>query len=302
MDCTFRGLTTAAGRGNFPPMTTENDESTTLREFYELQRERIEAVPADSLRHITTDVGACATSILGLVAKAMTFRSRLATLAEYDISLLDQMKPLAQATLHLHGVRQTAISSGPSLEPLVQEATAARELFLLEGKTLVVRKLMDPQAFKDIDGGTGHRKIGIDLVGLVAAFREAWPRIAGKTGLSQAEIDAAEQSAGRLLEAVGQREHAESLSADITLMRAKAFTLLVHSYDQLRRGIAFLRHTEGDMDELFPSIFGGKKSRPRDEGSPTPIHTKPQMSEGQSQEPAPQGQDLPPISKDGPFR
>jgi hypothetical protein len=283
-------------------MPNEQDEQLTFREAYDRQLARIEAVPESALRHITTDVGAAATSVLGLAERIQTYRGRLAQLVEYDIVLVDNIHEVAMAVLHLQGARQTAVSTGPSIDPLVEDATARRELFLQEGKTLVLRKLIDPQVFKEIDGGTGHRKLGLDLVGIVSAFRSAWSRIDGRCGVTAAELDEAERVAERLITAVGEREHAESLSANVNILRAKAFTLLVQSYDQLRRGIAFLRYDEGDVDVLFPSFFGGKKSRPRDEGSPTPIHTKPQLGDDQSSEPAQPGQDLPPISKDGPFR
>jgi hypothetical protein len=38
-------------------------------------------------------------------------------------------------------------------------------------------------------------------------------------------------------------------------LRARAFTLLVRHYDECRRAITYVRHHEGDADEIAPSLF-----------------------------------------------
>ncbi|WP_437980893.1 hypothetical protein [Sorangium sp. So ce117] len=43
--------------------------------------------------------------------------------------------------------------------------------------------------------------------------------------------------------------------------RARAFSLLVHAYDQTRRAVAYLRWDEEDADTIAPSLYKGRTGR-----------------------------------------
>lgn len=46
--------------------------------------------------------------------------------------------------------------------------------------------------------------------------------------------------------------------------RQRTFTLLVRSYDQIRRALSYLRWNEGDVDRIAPSLWAGRGgSRPK---------------------------------------
>jgi hypothetical protein len=45
------------------------------------------------------------------------------------------------------------------------------------------------------------------------------------------------------------------------LMRQKAFVLLIHAYDECRRGIAFVRAPHGDADLIAPSLYLKQRKR-----------------------------------------
>ncbi|HEU4534923.1 MAG TPA: hypothetical protein VFS00_12425, partial [Polyangiaceae bacterium] len=49
--------------------------------------------------------------------------------------------------------------------------------------------------------------------------------------------------------------------------RARAFRLTVRAYESTRAAVAYVRRREGDVDELMPSLFGG---RPRRRSAPEP--------------------------------
>ncbi len=274
----------------------------TFRHSFNTHRTFIEAVPLEAVRHINTDVGAAATTVLGLMGRIFAFRERFLTLPDFDITYVDRLEDLAKATLHIQAML-TTIGSGPAaIDEMIAEGVELREILTHDAKSLVLRKQLDGAILAGLDGGNGRRKLGLDLIGIANGVRPALERLGGKTTLTAEDLDRAEVLGARIVKAVGDREFAESQAAELQHLRAKAFTLLVKSYDQIRRAVAYFRHDEGDVDVLFPSLFAGKKARTRDEGAPANTGTKPQLGDSQSPDLAQPVQDLPPISKDGPFR
>ena len=55
-----------------------------------------------------------------------------------------------------------------------------------------------------------------------------------------AELDQAEDLSDRLLSAVGAREQAPAVLAEVSVQRQRVFTLFVQPYDQVRRAISFV--------------------------------------------------------------
>ena len=51
------------------------------------------------------------------------------------------------------------------------------------------------------------------------------------------------------------------LLSSATENRLRAFTLLVRSYDAVRRAIAYLRWRQGDSDHFAPSLWAGRGGR-----------------------------------------
>jgi hypothetical protein len=49
--------------------------------------------------------------------------------------------------------------------------------------------------------------------------------------------------------------------SDAQSMRERAFTLLVNVYEEVQTGVAFVRHRQGDADQLTPSIFVKQRKR-----------------------------------------
>lgn len=63
------------------------------------------------------------------------------------------------------------------------------------------------------------------------------------------------------MRAVGVREQGPESVAEVTADRQRAYTLFVTSHDQVRRAISYLRWEQGDVDDIAPSLFAGKKRR-----------------------------------------
>jgi hypothetical protein len=92
-------------------------------------------------------------------------------------------------------------------------------------------------------------------------------------GASLRELDQAESLAGQLTSALGAREQGPVIAADVATQRQRNFTLFAQSYDQVRRAISYLRWDNDDVDNIAPSLYGGRvvsRKKPDPQPSPTP--------------------------------
>ncbi|AUX22078.1 uncharacterized protein SOCEGT47_025790 [Sorangium cellulosum] len=103
-----------------------------------------------------------------------------------------------------------------------------------------------------------------------ALFGGSWAEIAGKTAATQEEVKRAGEIGPQIIAALGVREHGKGPGpTEAADKRARAFSLLVHAYDQTRRAVAYLRWDEGDADTIAPSLYKGRAGRTTSSSSDT---------------------------------
>ena len=103
-----------------------------------------------------------------------------------------------------------------------------------------------------------------NLIALATVFRSNWDQIKGKTGLGEETIERAGAIGVELLQALGSKDVSRPLDGDAARsadIRARALTLLVKRYDQVRRAVEYLRWDEGDANEIAPSIYLFRRGR-----------------------------------------
>jgi hypothetical protein len=71
--------------------------------------------------------------------------------------------------------------------------------------------------------------------------------------------------AADLLGLAARRETRRQQQPKLADNRLRAVTLMANSYDQTRRAVQFLRHDEGDVDLITPSLYTARGVRRRDE-------------------------------------
>jgi hypothetical protein len=125
--------------------------------------------------------------------------------------------------------------------------------------------------FKDVKKANGHRALIVDLQILVATFRERWESVKDRTAVRAEELDSTVALIDTLTEAVGIKDASPAVQQQATLIRQKAFTLVVRTYDQIRAGLIYARRDEGDADSIAPSLYIGRSTggkRPEDTDTP----------------------------------
>ncbi len=248
----------------------------SLHAFEQVQAE-LAGVSDEELVPINIDILIAVTTVLGVVGELRGFRAELvAKLPAFDVERFDRLEVYARAAGHAHALH-LQVTSNPDVAPLVDAASALREQLLSDATALARRGLIAGQALESLKGPVGYRNLAFDLSALSSMLRGSWSKLEGKTAIQQGELEQARFFADQLLTAVGLREQGPTTVSASALTRQRAFTLLVKAYNQTRRGIAYLRWDEGDLDRIAPSLYERRASRRRpsepeqDEASELPM-------------------------------
>lgn len=238
---------------------------------YEQNLPAVMAVPKEDYIPITVDIRKVVTNTLGALPKIQALADELKELAElgkFDQSALDNLPAYLYTMAHAQALYQVATDESAVSEH-ADMAIQVREVVLADARALAKRNLINGDSLNELRGGQGYVDIAFDLLSIVATLRAAWSNIQGRTALSLEELDRAEMLAQHLLAAVGVRKQGPLNPADTSVIRQAAFTLFVNTYDEVRRGVNFVRWHEGDADEIAPSIYAGRRRRSRTESVAT---------------------------------
>lgn len=220
------------------------------------------------LLSITLDPVTAAVTMRGALPKIQALRPELEKLSNFDIRVLDKLEDYLHAWL-----RANALFLGSALPPegfssLVAKVAAFRDAFASDAQALVHRGVLGPETIAGLKGAVGHKNIAGDVLTLTTVFRSNWEKVSGRTCVTAAELDEADAALDELITDLGLRDQTPQSKEVTALERQQAYTLFVNAYDQIRRAVSFLRWSEGDADELAPSLFGGKKRKAVAESEP----------------------------------
>lgn len=253
---------------------------SAYRDAYQKASPAAMALDLDDLILINIDVPTAVTTALGSLPEILAFRERAKGVTEFDLVQIDELGTYARATMHAHGEWLAATAPPEAIQSLNDEGLALRDLLYSDASALSKRGLVNSGPLVEFKKGVGYKNLATDLVGLASLLRHSWTAIEGKSALMIAEIDRAEELSEKLLLAVGAREQAPGVIAEVAQMRQRMFTLFVKAYDQARRVISFLRWSEGDIETIAPSLYAArmKGSRRTDPGPAEATPTAPGTS------------------------
>ena len=238
------------------------NEESLFTESYERALPWLEAVSSDDFEPINLDITSVVATVLGVLPEIRAMRSTIAAeLPKFDLQNVDRLEDIARATSCAHTQYLTACSPPDELPEMFEEGAALRTTLRGDAEQLARRGLVNPAALDDLSGANGYKNLARDLQILVHVLREVWPLIEGKCGVETVELDRAERLAARVLRVVGLRGQGPLLVSTATENRLRAFTLLVRTYDAVRRAIAYLRWRQGDANQIAPSLWAGRGRR-----------------------------------------
>jgi hypothetical protein len=238
--------------------------SEEARHAFERIEPRFKELAAGELVAITVDIARAASIVLGAEAGIRALQPQIeAKLPEFDVGQIESLRDMALAAWYVHAAIAPEVDEG-EVKRLVSEATPLKRSMLVQADALADRGLLDAQRIAIIRAGRGSRDLANDMVALSAMFRQSWGEVEGKTAVTIEELDRAAELGTKLIFAIGARDVAPALpgiGGDAGELRVRAFSLLVNTYDQVRRAVEYLRWDAGDAQEIAPSVYTGSRTR-----------------------------------------
>lgn len=221
------------------------------------------ALEPDDYATINIDISQAVSLVLGALPGISAYSERLQALPQFEARWVEQLETYVLGAWFAHLQAIPGTPSQSEVRRLVDEATALRAALLGDADALVRRGVFDAQAVATVRAGQGHVDLANDLVVLSTMFLQAWDTIGGRTLATMEEVERAAVLGPALIAALGAKAGAGTgpNAADAADQRARAYTLFVRAYGEVRRGLYYLRWHEGDADLIAPSLYRGRGGR-----------------------------------------
>lgn len=248
-------------------MSTPQFDPIQGKAAFESLLPRYKAMPVESLIAVNADAGLAAVAALGVASRAnepeLLARFKSLPAAEFDASLVEQLPTIAWACWYAATEDQKgrALSSEAKLPAdLVQKALniesrmqACCEYYLNDHPEIAPQLAM-------LRAGTGHRDLAADLLGYASIYREHYSTLStDKKYFIATDADDAVKAAEEMLSTLGARLSPEARLASDQL--ARAWTLLLDSYDEVATAGRWLLRRDAQVNKLFPSLFSMVRTR-----------------------------------------
>lgn len=243
------------------PVMTKIDPNLlrTMPAAYERMREAIANLPENDLIPINIDVMAAVTTARGAVHKtAALMPSIREMLPNHDLSAFEKLEDVALACGFAASQYTLAITSTEVLPEIAAKAIHVRDVLVTDAEGLTKRGLIDRSALKGVMGTTAYRAIAHDLNLVSSLLRGLKGTLGDRITSITAELDEADVLSAMLTDQVSIRESAPTIVADASKTRHRAVTLLIRTYDEVRRVMTFVRWHDEDVDDIAPSLYAGR--------------------------------------------
>jgi hypothetical protein len=224
-------------------------------------RAELDAMPESRIqRRNTLDASLAVETVLGKLPDLRRLRPLLAErYGETAGQAIDRLPLLASATKR-STVELTLVRPITDLSPLSKEVVAMHALLLADAQAMANRGVLDLSRLDTCRSLVGYRNQYHSLLSIEALLRDAWPRVASRTFLTEADLDRARMLGQQMMAALGLRESSSAAGA-ANEVRIRALSLLVETYEEVRRNVTHLRWHEGDADALAPSLWTAQRGR-----------------------------------------
>lgn len=231
-----------------------------FREAYDEMLDEIEAVEEQTLP-VFTDLAASTVRIHAHLPAIMSLREQLVALPGFNVALLDKLERYTLAAAQSHVNVNILSTPSRSIQDLEAALLKHRANFIAVARVLEINALLDASTVKGLGSASNYQTLAFDVMTLVGLFRRSWSTITGKCPLTEEMLVDAEDLASRMFVAIGVKGREPETVSAAALTRRRAFTLFARAYDEVRRGVTYLRWHEDDIDSFAPSLAGPRKGR-----------------------------------------
>ena len=246
-----------------------NDEAVA-NAVLERVKDDLAGLKPDELLQVSLDIQQAVTTVFGVLPAVKGLREQIVKeLPTFNVVRFDKLEDYALMLSAANAKYLAATQPPDDLAPLAEEAAEIRETMLAEATLLVRRGLVSDDKLEQLKGANGYKNVASDLLVLVNVMEEVWPQIQGKTLTTVDDLNTASRLSTRLTRVVGLREQNPALVAEAADRRLRAYTLLMLTYDDVRRAATYLRNDQDDADTIAPCLHPGRpRPKKRDQQAP----------------------------------
>jgi hypothetical protein len=253
---------------NTPINTSPKHSIDRTQAAYEACLPEITNVPDAGLLPVTLDIVAITTSLSGILPELRALRGQIeAKWRDFDFVGFDKLDQYALALLHAHGACNGASTPKAAVADAAAELTRIRDQLYAVALPLPGYGLISSSALEKCKVAVGYRPLIGDVITLVGVFREHWTALAGKVPVTEEELLHAKGLALELQKQLGMKEQGPTTTGEVALLRQKAFTLFIRTYEEARRAVLYLRAPHGDADDIAPSFYALRTGKRRTQES-----------------------------------
>lgn len=237
-----------------------------LREAFAALKPELDAMDGSDLPRIALDIHQAVVTVVGSMPEVRSLAGRVAAeLPTVDPRVFEHAERAALALSYAHTQHLVASVPVVPVAELTEELKRRVEVLSADARALAKRGVIDRERLSAVPGTNGAKKTVETALMVVELVRRNWEAVVGRSAITQAELDATEVLADRLLVAMGAQEQGPTGVAETAVIRAKAYAVFLRAWDEVRRVVTFLRWREGDVDEFAPSLYAGRSRKPAEE-------------------------------------
>ena len=243
--------------------------SSAYQAYLETANERAAVTDAESVAS-NLNLGDCVITALGVSQRAKEHRTALCRLPGFRASSVDRLDTYALAASCADGLYESAGDPPAGLADAVATGIKSRDRFVSAARTLADWGLFPADRLDAMRNATSQQAVGEDLIALGSWFLANRAAIENRCPATRADIDAVLALGKSILEMVASR--GAQYETDAANERRRVFVVLNGAYDEVRRGLSWVRWHEGDADEIAPSFHSharvAKKGKSESPASP----------------------------------
>ena len=231
------------------------DYEVSPQEAFLRRRAELEAIAARDVMRLNLDPLGVVSVVLRADPRIRNLRAEFErSLHDFNFKLVDGLRDYALAFYHTHTLFMATAVPVRCPPELMQQAKPARARLLNFLNACAERGLVDEGRWKRLRGTKGYLNVAADL-GLLASIALATPDVRKfEDLLPPGDLKRAELLARELLAISGKRDVREDALSSARDTRARAFTQVMLSYAEARRGVTYVRAPFGDAEEFAPIL------------------------------------------------
>lgn len=233
---------------------------------YERCLPEIMALPEKDVRRVNLDVPSVVTKALGVLPGLTRLRSEFERVfRDFDWSLVERLEDYVWALFHADALFRVTRVAASDEEGLLAEGKQLRAVLLSCLKACEQRGLVNPERRARLELRTGFLAVSTHLSVLVSIFTSEPHLMTRQKLVVESDLERASELAVGLLEVAGRQRFRRDGVKQASEVRARAFTLVMRTYERIRLAVQFMRYERGDAHKLAPTLFGKRKPRKRSE-------------------------------------